>query len=130
MAHLTSINRKHFRALWKVSHDGAVGEITVDCIRPSLYRERWPVSRKAHRCSECRMIIPLGVRYRYIVGVWDGDFTTFRQCPTCAALFDMAYHFYNGDVAFGELDTLVDDLVHDIGFTPLNGGEAEDAHDR
>src|SRR5262245_27966413 len=40
-------------------------------------------SRKLHKCTECRDEIAIGSAYWKIVGRWDGELQTIRQCECC-----------------------------------------------
>ncbi len=55
-----------------------------DDLEPAqFYRTKMVVTRKAHRCGECRAKYPAGTRMEYHVGVTcDGLFTNY-VCPTC-----------------------------------------------
>lgn len=72
---------------------------------PVVFREAWPVARKAHVCCECRGTIQPGERYRKAEGVWDGRGATYKQCHDCAEMFaevDAGLPCWEG-VCFGEL---------------------------
>ena len=56
---------------------------SCDLDGPSVYWEAEPVARKIHYCCECDSIIDEGEKYYKIKGVWDGDFSTYKQCLTC-----------------------------------------------
>lgn len=68
---------------------------------------------KEHRCEECGRTIPVGERYSYASGKFEGDFFDAKQCVHCAAaagwllkechgflyggvLEDLEEHRYNG----------------------------------
>ncbi len=53
---------------------------------PSVYNVRMPKARKPHKCSECRKVIPVGAKYKYVSGVWNGDFMVFKTCESCLEL--------------------------------------------
>lgn len=50
---------------------------------PSFFREESPVARKTHKCCECGGNIESGQKYQKEVGVWDGEFKTYRTCWPC-----------------------------------------------
>jgi len=52
-------------------------------ITPSVFEETSPLSRKDHICCECKKIIPAGVIYSLIKGLWDGEWNTFKTCWEC-----------------------------------------------
>lgn len=58
----------------------------IDTELPSYYDERWHKARKDHRCCECRRPIHPGEQYQYIIGVWDGEFSTFKTCEQCVGV--------------------------------------------
>lgn len=49
---------------------------------PSFFRQ---LTRKAHRCDECRRTIEAGEHYEYISGCWDGGVMVFMVCAHCWA---------------------------------------------
>lgn len=53
---------------------------------PSMYEVSTHAARKAHRCYECSRTIQPGERYEKVVGVWDGDFGTYKTCRHCLDL--------------------------------------------
>lgn len=79
--------------------------ITCDCScddgeRPDFYREETPVARKAYKCCECGGDILPGQKYHKAVGLWAGDFQTWRTCQPCQAIRD---EYCSGGWVFGEL---------------------------
>ncbi len=61
--------------------------------RPQAFKS---VSRKAtkrHQCCECAQTIYEGQTYLYISGIWDGTPDSFKQCSSCASVFDAAVSF-------------------------------------
>lgn len=58
------------------------------CEMPTAYRMTVRVARKAHRCCECKGVIPAGEKYDYHSGIWDGSPATFTVCVDCDALRD------------------------------------------
>ena len=55
---------------------------------PQAYCEKWRVSRKTHKCCECRGIIFYKERYLYCSGVWDSRGDSYKTCSDCAELRD------------------------------------------
>jgi hypothetical protein len=58
----------------------------VDGEPASFYSETWPRARKPHRCYDCDVMVPVGVRYLRVAGKWDGRVDAYVHCETCAAL--------------------------------------------
>lgn len=54
-----------------------------DSTEPDVFRSEIRRARKAHRCDECRRVIPAGSRYRYVSGLWDGRWDDFAFCLRC-----------------------------------------------
>ena len=46
-----------------------------------------PVARKPHKCCECGLDIPKGVKHHLQKGVYDGSFYTWRAHADCAELY-------------------------------------------
>jgi hypothetical protein len=57
-----------------------------DLESPSCYREIVRKARKPHTCGDCKGQIPVGERYTYISGIWDGDPSSFHRCQDCTHL--------------------------------------------
>ena len=57
-----------------------------DLEEPECYREVIRKARKPHKCGDCKGTIPVGERYTYISGIWDGDPTSFHRCQDCTHL--------------------------------------------
>lgn len=55
---------------------------------PSFFSDSTHAAKKPHKCCECRGPIHPGEKYKKRVGVWDGDFATFKQCVACSDLED------------------------------------------
>lgn len=53
-----------------------------------LWEERHQRARVPHRCSACRETIRPGDRYRRIESLFDGDWSTVKQCARCMAVYD------------------------------------------
>lgn len=45
-------------------------------------------ARKAHRCCECRRVIPRGAPYRYETVLFEGRWDSYHTCTLCAAIRD------------------------------------------
>lgn len=41
------------------------------------------VGRKPHRCEWCGGPIPIGERHSLFVGIWEGEFQSWRMHPEC-----------------------------------------------
>jgi hypothetical protein len=67
---------------------------------PEFFTDRIVKARKAHVCGECGSEIEIGQRHEYVVGKWNGDFSTHRTCLTCVAVRDslMSCGFAYGQV--------------------------------
>jgi len=50
---------------------------------PVAYTSETRVSRKPHKCSECRGVIFYKEMYHYFAGCWDGSWGTFKTCVDC-----------------------------------------------
>lgn len=57
-------------------------------ISPEWIRHTERTAKKAHVCTECQKTIEPGSKYRDVCGVWEGDFSTYRQCLRCANIMD------------------------------------------
>ena len=55
---------------------------------PACFSETYRTARKLHVCCECRQEIKPGERYRYTSAIWIDKPEAFKQCGTCAAIFD------------------------------------------
>lgn len=53
---------------------------------PQAYCEKWRVSRKLHKCCECRGTILYKERYHYCSGVWDNQGSSYKTCVDCYEL--------------------------------------------
>ena len=74
---------------------------------PSCYTSKWRVSRKPHRCCECRGIIFYKERYHYFSGIWDGRADSYKTCQDCYNIreelrLDLDLD-YDEELPFGEL---------------------------
>ena len=77
---------------------------------PAFYREETPKARKVYKCCECGEKIEPGQKYHKAVGVWDGEFRTWRTCKTCHTI---ANEYCPGGYFFGEL---ADAIYECLGF--------------
>jgi len=59
-----------------------------DTEQPTLINETWRTARKPHICCECRRAIKPGERYQVISGLWEGEWSTYKTCESCADLRD------------------------------------------
>ena len=53
------------------------------CEQPRLYTEDKVKSRKEHICCECGSEIPKGDEYVRITGIWDEEWSCYKQCLGC-----------------------------------------------
>lgn len=53
---------------------------------PTVQTSEWRRAAKAHRCAECRREIAKGSRYEWNSMLWEGEWSTWRECPRCVAL--------------------------------------------
>lgn len=66
---------------------------------PEAFSINYPRARKKHRCCECREIIPAGVEYERVWGIWWGNMDTFKTCMICVEI----RRDYGGCAAYGHL---------------------------
>ena len=69
---------------------------------PSCFRVIERTARKAHKCCECKQEIKPGEKYRYSSGIWDSSPDSYKQCNTCAAIFDVCIDINNEQNNFPE----------------------------
>lgn len=50
----------------------------------SLGTDHIKSARKDHRCFGCCDIIPKGTSYEVSKGLWEGEFSTCKLCPSCS----------------------------------------------
>lgn len=55
---------------------------------PVFYEECTPRAKKEHRCQECCRTIPIGARYQYCKGLFDGAFFTHKVCERCSRMIE------------------------------------------
>ena len=53
---------------------------------PTYHKSRTAKARKPWRCCECHGAISVGERYECDENVYDGEWSTFRTCLTCARI--------------------------------------------
>ena len=66
----------------------------------SVFRSHTPTARKAHKCYECGVTIPVGAKYERVNGLWDARWSTYRFCLPCS---EIAKEFSDGGRCFGFL---------------------------
>ena len=44
-------------------------------------------ARKAHRCTACERIIPIGTQYTYVFNVTNGDIFITKRCELCQRIY-------------------------------------------
>lgn len=57
---------------------------------PELFESKQVTARKDHICCECGVTIQKSTKYQVLSGLWDGDFSTFKQCKRCAVIYKAA----------------------------------------
>lgn len=81
---------------------------------PQAYCEKWRVSRKPHKCYECRGTIFYKERYHYCSGVWDGRGSSYKTCDDCYGLrynYNSCYSYEDG-AALGSLVECIFESYH------------------
>lgn len=63
---------------------------------PEFVDDHAHCARKQHRCCECSAPIQVGERYIKTKGVWDGEFSEFKQHELCAEAFKHAISLNTG----------------------------------
>ena len=61
-------------------------ECDYDGDAPEFCNVAFVRARKEHRCYECSGKIAPGEKYRRVVGKWNGDLETYRECGLCNEL--------------------------------------------
>lgn len=56
-----------------------------------ILSDKMVTARKEHTCSECLSPVHPGKRYRYHVGVYNGDLNHYRFCFDCCAAMAQAF---------------------------------------
>lgn len=87
---------------------GAEVEVTWECDLddgPKVYSWTEPIAQKEYVCCECKRKILRGQRYFKAEGLWDGQWSTFRQHLICLqACMYVRDNMNGGDcIAFGGL---------------------------
>ena len=62
---------------------------------PTCFSVKDRIARKSHKCCECKQEIKPGEKYRYSSGIWDSVPESYKQCNTCAAIFDVCIDINN-----------------------------------
>ena len=62
---------------------------------PTCFSVKDRIARKSHKCLECKQEIKPGEKYRYSSGIWDSVPGSFKQCNTCASIFDVCIDINN-----------------------------------
>lgn len=52
----------------------------------TLHHVTTPLAKKPHECCECGRQIAPGEQYERVVGVWEGEFRTYKTCPDCLSI--------------------------------------------
>jgi hypothetical protein len=52
----------------------------------SFWSYRLRTGRKNHRCEACGRIVPAGDKSYAVAGIYEGDFTAYRECVPCKEL--------------------------------------------
>jgi len=60
----------------------------VDGEGPAVWSEAWRRARKPHRCIACHETITPGDLYWAFSGLWDGSWSSGKQCARCQAIFE------------------------------------------
>lgn len=74
-----------------------------DCEMPEFTRQRISIARKLHKCCECHKPIPVGMKYWYFVGKWEGDVSAFKQHIECRDACYLVQTHYHECIPFGAL---------------------------
>lgn len=76
---------------------------SCDVITPDVFLEQFRTARKRHKCCECGSIIDPGERYLSITGLWDREWSHFKQCELCADVWHQASIEAGECMAYGEM---------------------------
>jgi hypothetical protein len=90
----------------------------MDIEYPDVFSVCSRKARKIHFCCECYHVIPIGEKYQYAKGCWDGRWDEYKTCQSCADLREELKDPYYGVAAFGYLSERAED--RDIEF-PVKG---------
>jgi len=77
---------------------------------PSFINFKIKVAKKLHKCGECHKEIKIGEKYEYVVGTWDGYFSTHKTCHTC---LEIRNTFICGGFCFGEILEYLEEHIKD-----------------
>jgi len=84
---------------------------SYDFETPDFFREETPKARKPYKCCECREEIKPGQKYHKAVGVWGGEFQTWRTCAPCHAIREE--YCPHGYIFGGLAETIIECLGFD-----------------
>jgi len=74
------------------------------CNYPDVFESWTPKARKEHTCCECGGVIQKGEVYSLCSGLWDGSWSSFKQCIECNSLMEkIAGKDRDSCIAYGEL---------------------------
>ena len=59
-----------------------------DFDKPKFYDSNFVKGRADYTCDECLSLIPKGVLHLFVHGLWDDEFSTFRNCMLCSEMID------------------------------------------
>jgi len=74
--------------------------LSADAEGPAVFEATWRRARIRHTCCECGGDILPGQRYEVTKGCWDGEWSTFKTCRSCATIWAQ---LFCGSRIFGEL---------------------------
>lgn len=74
---------------------------------PAVWEERRLRARKRYGCDECGGTIEPGMTYGRAKAVYDGDWHTWRRCPSCMILSEMVGTLMGECPLWGGLDESV-----------------------
>lgn len=98
---------------------------------PSVHRKAWHKAKKEYKCCECGQAINAGQDYQKAVGVWEGNFSTYKSCERCAdlreALSEISCPTYKGlkEEYFNYLDSWLNPEQRDHTYTRVFPKQAE-----
>lgn len=96
---------------------------SFDYESPSFFREETPTARKTYKCCECGGEIKPGQKYHKAVGVWDGEFQTWRTCWPCKSIRDE--HCPHGYIFGGLVQTIWDCMGFDYREQEVSASESD-----
>lgn len=73
-----------------------------------FYNQTEQVARKPHRCDFCETIIEKGERYSKAIGVFEGDFFTWKEHLDCRAAL-LEYMRLTGAYSYEPLSNMEDE---------------------